>query len=173
MHSSRFAPMPDGGRSAGDVPAIQDTYPEDVAHCYGCGRLNDVGHQIKTYPAGDETITEFTPESYHMAIPGFAYGGLVASIIDCHSTGSAAIFQMQHAGKTVGSELSPRFVTAHLEVEYLLPTPLSEFQLVGRLIEIKGRKVVVETELSVDGTVTATGSAVLVEIPEHLFDPKV
>jgi len=31
----------------------------------------------------------------------------------------------------------------------------------------------VDTELSVDGTVTATGSAVLVEIPEHLFDPKV
>jgi acyl-coenzyme A thioesterase PaaI-like protein len=118
------------------------------------------------------TVTEFTPEPFHTAIPGFAYGGLVASIIDCHSTGSAAIFQMQHAGKAVGSELSPRFVTAHLEVDYLLPTPLAEFHLVGRLVEIKGRKVVVETELAVDGVVTANGSAVLVEIPEHLFDPR-
>jgi acyl-coenzyme A thioesterase PaaI-like protein len=164
--------MPERGHYAGETPAIQDTYPEDVAHCYGCGRLNDVGHRIKTRSVGDGTVTEFTPEPYHTAIPGYAYGGLVASIIDCHSTGSAAIFQMQHGGKTVGSEPSPRFVTAHLEVDYLLPTPLADFHLVGRLVEIKGRKVVVETELSVDGTVTATGSAVLVEIPEHLFDPK-
>lgn len=163
--------MSETGQPAGDVPAIQDTYPEDVAHCYGCGRLNDVGHQIKTRAAGDETATTFMPKPFHTAIPGYAYGGLVASIIDCHSTGSAAIFQMQHAGKAVGSELSPRFVTAHLEVDYLLPTLLAEFHLVGRLIEIKGRKVVVETDLSVDGVVTATGSAVLVEIPEHLFDP--
>ena len=29
--------------------AFQDTYPENVAHCYGCGRLNEHGHQIKTY----------------------------------------------------------------------------------------------------------------------------
>jgi acyl-coenzyme A thioesterase PaaI-like protein len=165
--------MPEKRHSPGDTPAIQDTYPEDVAHCYGCGRLNDVGHQIKTRSVGEGTVTEFTPEPYHTAIPGYAYGGLVASIIDCHSTGSAAIFQMQHGGKMVGSEPSPRFVTARLEVDYVLPTPLAGFLLVGRLVEIKGRKVVVETELSVDGTVTATGSAVLVEIPEHLIDLKV
>jgi len=153
------------------APAIQDTYPEDVAHCYGCGRLNDVGHQIKTRLEGDHTVTRFTPESYHTAIPGYTYGGIVASIIDCHSTGSAAIFAMQAAGKEVGSEEAPRFLTAHLEVDYLLPTPIAEMVLVGRLVELKGRKVIVETELSVDGTVTARGSAVLVEIPGHLFDP--
>lgn len=150
------------------APAIQDSYPEDVAHCYGCGRLNDVGHQIKTRAAGDETVTEFTPEPFHTAIPGYAYGGLVASIIDCHSTGSAAIFAMQDRGIPIGEGESLRFVTAHLEVDYLLPTPLNDFHLVGRLVEVKGRKVVVETDLSVDGTVTAKGSAVLVEIPESL-----
>ena len=153
----------------GESPAVQDTYPDDVAHCYGCGRLNEVGHQIKTRPVGDGTLTEFIPEDFHTAIPGYTYGGLVASIIDCHSTGSAAIFSMQQHGKAVGSELSPRFVTARLEVDYLLPTPLSSMVLSGRLVEIKGRKVVVETDLSVDGTVTAKGSAVLVEIPEDRF----
>lgn len=152
-----------------DTPAVQDTYPDDVAHCYGCGRLNEAGHQIKTRPVGDGTVTEFTPEVFHTAIPGFVYGGLVASIIDCHSTGSAAIFAMQRDGKAVGSEPSPRFVTARLEVDYLLPTPLSAMVLHGRLVEIKGRKAIVETALSVDGTVTAKGSAVLVEIPEDRF----
>jgi acyl-coenzyme A thioesterase PaaI-like protein len=154
------------------VLAIQDSYPEDVAHCYGCGRLNEVGHQIKTRAEGDHTVTEFAPETYHTAIPGYAYGGIVASIIDCHSTGSAAIFAMGHAGKEIGSEPAPRFLTAHLEVDYLLPTPLDVMHLVGRLVELKGRKAIVETELSVGGTVTARGSAVLVEIPGHLFDPE-
>lgn len=152
-----------------DSPAIQDLYPDAFSHCYGCGRLNDVGYQIKTRSEGDTTATEFTPQAYHTAVPGYAYGGLVASIIDCHSTGSAAIFAMKDRGMPIeeGKE-SLRFLTAHLEVDYLRPTPLREFHLVGRLVEVKGRKVVVETDLSVDGTVTARGSAVLVEAPEDL-----
>ena len=153
----------------GEGPAVQDSYPDDVAHCYGCGRLNEVGHQIKTRPVDDGTVTEFTPEIFHTAIPGYTYGGLVASIIDCHSTGSAAVFAIQRDGKAVGSQPSPRFVTARLEVDYVLPTPLSLMVLHGRLVEMKGRKVVVETDLSVGGTVTAKGSAVLVEIPEGRF----
>ena len=144
--------------------AIQDTYPESASHCYGCGRLNDVGYQIKTRAEGDVTITEFAPSPFHTAFIDSTYGGLIASIIDCHSTGSAAIFSMHAGGVAVGSEPSPRFVTAHLEVDYLAPTPLSPIRLVGRAIEIKERKVIVETELFVDGEVTATGSAVLVKL---------
>jgi acyl-coenzyme A thioesterase PaaI-like protein len=151
--------------------AIQDLYPEDVSHCFGCGRLNEVGHQIKTRPDGGNTATKFTPEPYHTAIPGYAYGGIVASIIDCHSTGSAAIFAMQRDGREVGSGPSPRFVTAHLEVDYLLPTPLKTMHLTGRLVEITDRKAIVETDLSVDGVVTARGSAVLVEISEDRWQP--
>lgn len=154
-----------------EVPAIQDRYPDDVAHCYGCGRFNEVGHQIKTRPAGEGSVTDFVPEPFHTAMPGVAYGGLIASIIDCHSAGSAAIFAMQRDGKAVGVEPSPRFVTAHLEVDYLLPTPLVAMRLNGRLVEIKGRRVVVETDLVAGGEVTATGSAVLVEISEGRFPP--
>jgi acyl-coenzyme A thioesterase PaaI-like protein len=149
-----------------DAIAIQDTYPESAAHCYGCGRLNEVGHQIKTRSAGDVTITEFVPEPFHTAFIDSTYGGLIASVIDCHSTGSAAIFAMAAEGHEVGSEPSPRFVTAHLEVDYLAPTPLEPMQVEGRMVEIGERKVIVESELSVDGTVTARGSAVLIRLPE-------
>lgn len=147
--------------------AIQDTYPEPAAHCYGCGRLNEFGYQIKTRAEDEGTVTEFTPASYHTAFIDSTYGGLIASIIDCHSTGSAAIFFMRTAGTEVGSEPSPRFVTAHLEVDYLAPTPLAPMRLVGRVIEIKDRKVIVETELSVDSEVKATGSAVLVRLRDE------
>jgi acyl-coenzyme A thioesterase PaaI-like protein len=153
--------------------AIQDTYPFDVAHCYGCGALNEHGHQIKTVLDGEFTITEFTPLPYHVALPGFMYGGLIASLIDCHSTGSAAIFKMVAEGKEVGSEEAPRFVTARLEVDYRKPTPLGPVRLIGRLIEIKGRKVVVATDFYMGESVTVTGSAVLVEMPTSMVDERV
>ena len=70
--------------------AFQDYYPDHLSHCYGCGKLNTHGYQIKTFWDGDETLTTFTPKPYHTAIPGFVYGGLLASLIDCHATGSAA-----------------------------------------------------------------------------------
>ncbi|MEI6290150.1 MAG: PaaI family thioesterase, partial [Chloroflexota bacterium] len=68
--------------------AFQDYYAEFAAHCYGCGNLNSEGHQIKTYWEGDESVTHFRPKPYHTAIPGFVYGGLLASLVDCHSTGT-------------------------------------------------------------------------------------
>ena len=152
------------------IPAIQDTYPDDVAHCYGCGRLNSQGYQMKTRPHGEGTLTEFSPAEFHTAIPGYIYGGLIASLIDCHSTGSAAIFAMQDGGVEVGSETSPRFLTAHLEVDYLEPTPLERVTLIGRAAEVKERKVTVVTDLIVDGEVTARGYAVLVKMPEGMVE---
>ena len=70
--------------------AIQDYYPDDIAVCYGCGKLNEHGHQIKSYWEGEETVCRFQPKPYHTAFPGYAYGGLIASLIDCHATGTAA-----------------------------------------------------------------------------------
>ena len=70
--------------------AFQDYYPDYSSHCYGCGRLNSAGLQIKSYWDGEETVCRFDPKPYHTAIPGFVYGGLIASLIDCHSTGTAA-----------------------------------------------------------------------------------
>ena len=147
-----------------DTIAIQETYPEDAAHCYGCGRFNSEGIQIKTHLQGVETVTLFDPWPSHTAFGGTVYGGLIASVIDCHSTGSAAIFTMMAAGTMVGSEPSPRFVTAHLEVDFHAPTPLERLRVVGRLVEITERKAIVESELIARGITTATGSAVLVRL---------
>ncbi|HUI32626.1 MAG TPA: hypothetical protein VLY84_03340 [Dysgonamonadaceae bacterium] len=72
--------------------AIQDLYADELAHCYGCGKNNPFGYQLKTYLVGDETIAHFTPDEKSTALPGSVYGGLVASLLDCHRTGSAAAF---------------------------------------------------------------------------------
>ena len=149
--------------------AFQDYYPDDVSHCYGCGRLNEKGHQIKSYWDGDETVTFYTPRPYHTAIPGFVYGGLIASLIDCHSTGTAAAAAYRAEGRGMDTDPPLRFVTASLHVNYLRPTPIDgPLEIRGRIKEIKGKKVVVESTLSAGGNVCAKGEVVAVKMPETM-----
>src|SRR5512143_210480 len=104
--------------------AFQDNYADQTSHCYGCGRLNEHGLQIKSYWDGDETICIFEPKPYHTAIPGYVYGGLIASLIDCHSTGTAAAAAYRAQERPMDSDPPLRFLTGTLHVEYLHPTPL-------------------------------------------------
>ena len=144
--------------------AIQDTYPEDFSHCFGCGRNNEHGHQIKTFAEDNQAVTEFEPAPYYLGGGQVAYGGVIASIIDCHCAGTAAIAWMRTNGMTVGRDESPRFVTARLEVDYLQPTPIGPWRITGIAEEVGERKVVVGAELWADGEVTARGRAVMVKI---------
>lgn len=147
---------------------FQDYYPENVAHCYGCGKLNSHGHQIETFWEGDETVTHFTPELYHTSVPGFAYGGLIASLVDCHSTGTAAAAMYRAEGREMDTLPAFRFVTGSLHVDFLKPTPLSgSIEIRGRVKEIKGRKVVVETTVLAAGVATARGEVVALQMPEN------
>lgn len=150
--------------------AIQDLYPESVSYCYGCGRLNDQGLQIKSYADGDETVCHFMPRPYHMAIPGYVYGGLIASLIDCHATGTAAIAAYRAEGREPGTEPPIRFVTASLKVDFHRPTPLGPvLELRGRAREVRGRKVWLDIELSAEGQMCARGEVLCIRIPEDMW----
>lgn len=149
--------------------AFQDYYPDYFAHCYGCGSLNMHGHQIKSYWDGEETVAHFTPQPYHTAIPGYVYGGLLASLIDCHGTGTAAAAAYRAEGRAMDTEPPLRFLTASLHVDYLKPTPLGPtLEVRGRIKEVKGRKVVVEEWIVADGVTTVRGEVVAVQVPEQL-----
>jgi len=149
------------------MKAFQDYYPDNVAQCYGCGSNNHHGHQIKTHWDGEETVTFFTPEPYHTSVPGYAYGGLIASLIDCHSTGTAAAAMYRSEGREMDSLPPFRFVTGSLHVDYLKPTPIEgPLEIRGCVKEIKGRKVIVESTVSANGVVTARGEVVAVQMPE-------
>ena len=146
--------------------AFQDHYPDDWAHCYGCGRFNERGLHIKSYWQGDEAVCTFTPRPEHIAIPGFVYGGLIGSLIDCHATGTASALAYRAEGRELGSEPRLRFVTASLHVEYLKPTPLGvmlTLRATGK--EVKGRKVVVAVRLFAGEVETARGEVVCVHVP--------
>ena len=149
------------------MKAFQEYYPENVSHCYGCGQNNPHGHHIKTYWEGDESVTRYKPEPYYTSAPGYAYGGLIASLIDCHSTGTAAAAMFRSEGREMDTLPLFRFVTGSLHVDYLKPTPVTDLmEIRGRVKEIKGRKVVVETTVLVDGVITARGEVVAVQMPD-------
>ena len=146
--------------------AFQDNYPDELSHCYGCGRLNPDGLQLKSYWDGDETVARFRPRPVHMAIPGYVYGGLLASLIDCHGTGSASAA----AGRARPDESPFRFVTASLHVNYLRPTPIdAELEIRGVIKELKEKKVVVSATVSAEGKLCATGEVVAVRMPENML----
>ncbi len=147
-----------------DFLAVQDFYSDVVSWCFGCGRLNPVGHHFRTRWDGDHTLTTYTPHVEHTAIPGFVYGGLIASLIDCHSTGSAALALYRRDGHELGEpEPIPRCMTASLTVDYLKPTPLGpELTVQGTIAEVGGRKVVVKSQLFAEGIVVVSAAVVAV-----------
>ena len=151
--------------------AVQDYYPDDIAVCYGCGKLNKHGYQIKTYWEDDETVCRFKPQSYHTAFPGYVYGGLIASLIDCHGTGTAASAGFREKGIPPSTESLERFVTVSLRVDYVAPTPIDTvLELRGRVKESKERKRIISVTLSANGKETARGEVVALKMPENFLD---
>lgn len=153
-----------------NAKAFQDYYPPELSHCYGCGSNNPAGHQLKSYWEGEQSVARFTPGDRHTAIPGYVYGGLIASLIDCHGTGTAFAAACRAQGRAMSDEPPLRFVTASLKVDYLAPTPMGvELCLRGVPTEVKDRKVIVEISLFAGESLCARGTVIAVKMPDGMI----
>ena len=140
--------------------AVQDTYGERFQHCWGCGPKNDLGLHLKTYPSveGTSCISRIKVDpQYTGGVPANLFGGMIAVIFDCHGTASAAWFSHHEKGLDLTAEtVIGRFITAHLEVDYLSPTPIDdEIIVTSTLEELGARKAIVNMEMTVAGKVRA------------------
>ena len=145
---------------------IQDEYDEAFQVCYGCGAMNEQGLQIKSRRDGERVIARFEARPEQHGVPGVVYGGLIASLIDCHGIATgAALFQDRD-----GLDHPPRCVTASLHVEYRKPTPMGSapMELSAIVVESSDRKAVVDVEVSVNGELTAEGRVIAVKLPESM-----
>jgi acyl-coenzyme A thioesterase PaaI-like protein len=150
--------------------AFQDHYPDDVSHCYGCGRLNDHGLKLKSRWDGKQSVATVIPRPYHTAIPGFVYGGFIASVIDCHGTGTAAAAAYRAEDRSMDSEPALRFVTASLRVDYLKPIPLGvPLELRGTILSATGKKVTTAITVTANNEACARGEVVAVLMPPHMI----
>ncbi len=147
------------------MKAIQDRIRDN--HCYGCGADNPHGLQIKSYWDGEVSTCTYTPRPEHSAGPTqYLYGGLIASLIDCHSCGTAMANYYDREGREVGSDPQIWCVTGRLTVNYLKPTPIDQpVELRTIITECTERKTVLATTLSSGGEVTAEGEVIAVRVP--------
>jgi acyl-coenzyme A thioesterase PaaI-like protein len=154
--------------------AIQDEYADDYAWCYGCGRLNNDGLKLRTGWDDDQTITMYAPRPEHTAIPGFVYGGLIASLIDCHGTGSASLALHRKNGHEPGDGVEPpRFVTASLKIDFIKPTSHGvTLKAIGKIEEIHPKKWKVMTEVYAGDVCCAKGEVMAVVMPKTFTNEK-
>jgi acyl-coenzyme A thioesterase PaaI-like protein len=145
-------------------PALQDIWPD--ATCYGCGPANPYGLHIKSYWEGDEVVCRFDPQPQQNAgFPNVMYGGLVASLCDCHSIWAAIAATYRKEGREYGSQPVISYVTGNLNVSYLAPTPLDQqVVLRARVEEIGARKAVITCDVYAGETKTATAKVIAVRI---------
>lgn len=146
--------------------AFQDRYPEEFSHCFGCGRSNPSGHKLKSHWDGDATVARFRPHEYHTGgVPGNVYGGLIASLMDCHGTASAAAAAARAEGDPGQDNPLRRYVTASLTVNYRRPTPMGlDLEVRAAGFRIDGRKVTMDLTLSANGEVCADGTMLAVRL---------
>ncbi len=148
---------------------IQDFYNDEAAICYGCGRNNPHGLHIKTVWDGAEGVARFTPSAHHTAFPNVVYGGLLASLIDCHSIGTAIAALYDRAGyaPTEGEEIT--CVTGNLNVSYLKPSPIdAELVLKAHIKEITDKKAIVLCDIWAGDVLTVKAETVAVRVKSRL-----
>jgi len=151
------------------MKAFQDYYGDGFNRCYGCGTKNPEGYHLKSYwdANGEDTIARFTPEAkYSGGTDDVVYGGMIASLLDCHGTGSAAAYLYRDQGRNMGDNAPPlRCVTASLTINFHKPTPMgTELQILGKLRQVDGRKVWLDLILNAHGETCVSGEMLAIAI---------
>jgi acyl-coenzyme A thioesterase PaaI-like protein len=148
-----------------DLQSLQMRYAPE-GRCFGCGPANIDGLRIRSYIAGDGTVVAtWQPRKEHEAFDGFVNGGILGTIIDCHSNWTAVAALLAKSG---ASE-APSTVTSELSVQFQKPTPSDQpLRLIGRAVDVRGDHITVETTVEVDDKTTAKGRATFVAVkPGH------
>lgn len=149
--------------------AFQDQYLDARADCWGCGRNNSEGLYIKSYWDGDEAIAHFRPKDYQSGHKGIVNGGLIATLIDCHSIGLAMAHAHKAENRAIGTLPLITYVTASITVNYLKPTPLGPEELIlrAKIKNVTGKKTFVECSISASGIETAHAEVLGIRIKDH------
>lgn len=142
--------------------------------CYGCGSANPDGLHIKSYWSedGQFVVCQFDPlPKFSSGFKNATYGGLIASLIDCHSNWTAMAFGYRAEGREPGTLPLIASVTGSLGIKYLKPTPMDQTIHLKAWVEGEvGRKTRVLCELGTADQVTVLGDSVFVRIDAALFE---
>ncbi len=133
-------------------PSLQSRYAP-ASRCFGCGPANGSGLRIESFRDEDGLVARWRPGPDHEAFAGVLNGGIVGTLLDCHSNWTAAMHLMDAAG----TDRPPVCVTAEYAVRLRRPTPTDgDLVLRAHVVESGPDRAIVEATLEADGTVTAS-----------------
>ncbi|MDH3443085.1 MAG: PaaI family thioesterase [Deltaproteobacteria bacterium] len=137
-----------------------------VRYCHGCGADNSRGLQIKSYWDGDDAVATWRAKPHQCGgSKDILNGGIIASLIDCHSLNLAIATAYREANRPIGGSPRIGYVTANINVSYLKPTPIdAAIELRAHITKIEGRKVWVKCTLSAAGEVRARGEVLGIRV---------
>jgi acyl-coenzyme A thioesterase PaaI-like protein len=142
----------------GEGLSIQERFFPEMT-CFGCGPANEKGLRLSSFPSDGGTIASFVPWPEHDNGLGYLNGGIICTVLDCHSA-TPMFLEADRLGLAVGGMTLP-FVTAGLDVRYLRPTPLdAPTELRARIISSDEGEMTIEAELHSDDKVRAVALAV-------------
>jgi acyl-coenzyme A thioesterase PaaI-like protein len=151
---------------------LQDVY-SPRSSCFGCGPANEKGLKIQSVVSEEswkngslgEVVADWKAEPHHEAFPGMLNGGIIGSLLDCHSNWTAAYALMRQSG----SESPPCTVTADYAIKLLRPTPTNGvIHLSAQVVELKEDRATIEASLTAGGKVCATCRGLFVAVkPGH------
>lgn len=147
--------------TAAELSIQERLYPEST--CFGCGRANLNGLQLESYPGDEGVVATFTPRESHSNGMGSLNGGIIATVLDCHS-GAAVL------SGSVGADglLAELWVTAGLEIRYRRPTFLDHpCELQARITERSDSSMVVSATLSSEGKVRVQAESRWARLPRR------
>ena len=144
--------------------ALQDRYDADGI-CFGCGPRNYQGLRIKSIVRGDDVVARWRAAKHHEVFEGVLSGGIIGTLLDCHSNWTAAYHLMRRANASD----PPPTVTAEYAVKLLRPTPTdTTLHLRARVVESTDDRAVVEASVTANGKTTATCRGTFVAVkPGH------
>jgi acyl-coenzyme A thioesterase PaaI-like protein len=155
------------GSSPDPGPSLQQRYAPR-SRCFGCGPANKHGLRIESRPSADDTsvvVADWSPEAHHEAFDGVLNGGIIGTLLDCHSNWTAAWHLMGRRG----ADAAPVCVTAEYAIKLLRPTPTDRpLRLLAHVVEATDERATVEATLEADGRVCATCRGTFIAVrPGH------
>lgn len=145
--------------------AFQDQMRDNF--CFGCGADNPDGLQIKSFWDGDEAVCRFEPLPHHAAGPRHILnGGIIATIIDCHTVCSAMADAYRREAREIGSAPDLWYATGNLVVSYKRPTPIDQpIELIARILEVGDRRTTIDCRLIAAERTCVEGQVEAIRVP--------
>ena len=133
--------------------------------CFGCGKDNPDGLQIKSFWEDDVCYCLWNSAPKYQGWTNLMNGGVLATLIDCHTMGTAMSHAYHLENRHYDTKPVYQYATGTMQVKYIKPTPNNqEICLKATIKEVKGRKTIVYCEAWVGSVKTAEAEVIAIRV---------